>query len=124
MDLVKFAAVLVTSDQRLPEISGPNRAPKRRVALAQIPTAAGSGSTWRFAPTDCRARPGGLGEEAHAIRRPLDFNPVGLSEADILGIYDLLTDFELSGHPAPRKTRHGEDHDQGSFRRSRHLLQR
>jgi alcohol dehydrogenase class IV len=55
MDLVKFVAALVTSDRRLPRISGPNRAPKHRVALAQIPTTAGSGSTWRFALTECRA---------------------------------------------------------------------
>ena len=44
MDLAKLVAVLVTSDQRLPDISGPNRAPKRTVALAQIPTTAGTGS--------------------------------------------------------------------------------
>ena len=35
MDLAKLVAVLVTSDQRLPDISGPNRAPKRTVALAR-----------------------------------------------------------------------------------------
>ena len=44
MDLAKLVAVLVTSDLRLPDISGPNRAPARRVALAQIPTTAGTGS--------------------------------------------------------------------------------
>ncbi|TPE51429.1 iron-containing alcohol dehydrogenase [Amaricoccus solimangrovi] len=44
MDLAKLVAVLATSDQRLPGISGPNRAPKRRVPLAQIPTTAGTGS--------------------------------------------------------------------------------
>jgi alcohol dehydrogenase class IV len=44
MDLAKLVAVLATSDQTLPEISGPNRAPKRRVALVQIPTTAGTGS--------------------------------------------------------------------------------
>ncbi len=44
MDLAKLVAVLVGSEKRLPEISGPNRAPKRGVALAQIPTTAGTGS--------------------------------------------------------------------------------
>lgn len=44
MDLAKLVAVLVGTDQHLPEISGPNRAPARRVALAQIPTTAGTGS--------------------------------------------------------------------------------
>lgn len=44
MDLAKLVAVLVTSDKRLPEISGPNRAPARRVILVQIPTTAGTGS--------------------------------------------------------------------------------
>jgi alcohol dehydrogenase class IV len=85
---VKFVTVLVTGDQKLPEISGPNRAPKRRVALAPIPTTAGSGSTWRFEPTEFARRPGSLGEEVHAIQRLLDFNPVDLSEADILEIYE------------------------------------
>ncbi|MFT3973366.1 MAG: iron-containing alcohol dehydrogenase [Amaricoccus sp.] len=44
MDLAKLVAVLVSSDLRLPDISGPNRAPARRVVLAQIPTTAGTGS--------------------------------------------------------------------------------
>lgn len=44
MDLAKLVAVLVTSGQRLPDISGPNRAPARTVRLAQIPTTAGTGS--------------------------------------------------------------------------------
>lgn len=44
MDLAKLVAVLATSSRRLPEISGPNRAPKRQVRLAQIPTTAGTGS--------------------------------------------------------------------------------
>ena len=44
MDLAKLVAVLVSSEQRLPDISGPNRAPTRAVALAQIPTTAGTGS--------------------------------------------------------------------------------
>jgi len=44
MDLAKLVAVLVTSDLALPDISGPNRAPARRAALAQIPTTAGTGS--------------------------------------------------------------------------------
>lgn len=44
MDLAKLVAVLVSSDLGLRDISGPNRAPKRRVALAQVPTTAGTGS--------------------------------------------------------------------------------
>ena len=44
MDLAKLVAVLATSSKSLAEISGPNRAPKRRVRLAQIPTTAGTGS--------------------------------------------------------------------------------
>lgn len=44
MDLAKLVAVLASTDQRLPDISGPNRAPKRQVRLAQIPTTAGTGS--------------------------------------------------------------------------------
>jgi len=44
MDLAKLVAVLATSELRLPDISGPNRAPKRQVALAQVPTTAGTGS--------------------------------------------------------------------------------
>ncbi len=44
MDLAKLVAVLVTSELSLPDISGPNRAPARSVALAQIPTTAGTGS--------------------------------------------------------------------------------
>jgi alcohol dehydrogenase len=44
MDLAKLVAVLATSDRRLSGISGPNRAPKRKVGLAQIPTTAGTGS--------------------------------------------------------------------------------
>ncbi|MFO1208417.1 MAG: iron-containing alcohol dehydrogenase [Amaricoccus sp.] len=44
MDLAKLVAVLATSDRRLADISGPNRAPKRRARLAQIPTTAGTGS--------------------------------------------------------------------------------
>ena len=44
MDLAKLVAVLVTSELRLPDISGPNRAPRRVVRLAQIPTTAGTGS--------------------------------------------------------------------------------
>jgi len=44
MDLAKLVAVLVAGDLRLHDISGPNRAPKRTVALAQIPTTAGTGS--------------------------------------------------------------------------------
>ena len=44
MDLAKLVAVLVGSDKGLRDISGPNRAPKRGVRLAQIPTTAGTGS--------------------------------------------------------------------------------
>jgi alcohol dehydrogenase class IV len=44
MDLAKLVAVLLTSDQRLADISGPHRAPKRQVPLAQVPTTAGTGS--------------------------------------------------------------------------------
>jgi alcohol dehydrogenase class IV len=44
MDLAKLVAVLAPSDRTLSEISGPNRAPRRRVALAQVPTTAGTGS--------------------------------------------------------------------------------
>jgi alcohol dehydrogenase class IV len=44
MDLAKLVAVLATSDKALADISGPDRAPKRRVALAQLPTTAGTGS--------------------------------------------------------------------------------
>ena len=44
MDLAKLVAVLVTSDSRLPRDLRPNRAPARRVVLAQIPTTAGTGS--------------------------------------------------------------------------------
>lgn len=44
MDLAKLVAVLVASDRSLADISGPNRAPARKVALAQVPTTAGTGS--------------------------------------------------------------------------------
>lgn len=44
MDLAKLVAVLVGTDQGLRDISGPNRAPARRVGLVQIPTTAGTGS--------------------------------------------------------------------------------
>ena len=44
MDLAKLVAVLVGTDQGLRDISGPNRAPVRRVGLVQIPTTAGTGS--------------------------------------------------------------------------------
>lgn len=44
MDLAKLVAVLVGTDQGLRDISGPNRAPARRVGLMQIPTTAGTGS--------------------------------------------------------------------------------
>lgn len=44
MDLAKLVAVLAGSELGLRDISGPDRAPRRRVALAQIPTTAGTGS--------------------------------------------------------------------------------
>ena len=44
MDLAKLVAVLATSDERLADIAGPNRAPQRQVRLVQIPTTAGTGS--------------------------------------------------------------------------------
>lgn len=44
MDLAKLVAVLAPSGLALADIAGPNRAPKRRVRLAQIPTTAGTGS--------------------------------------------------------------------------------
>jgi alcohol dehydrogenase class IV len=44
MDLAKLVAVLAGADQGLRDIAGPNRAPARRVRLAQIPTTAGTGS--------------------------------------------------------------------------------
>jgi alcohol dehydrogenase class IV len=44
MDLAKLVAVLVGTEQGLRDISGPNRAPARRVGLVQIPTTAGTGS--------------------------------------------------------------------------------
>jgi alcohol dehydrogenase len=44
MDLAKLVAVLVSSNKGLRDISGPNRAPARRVKLMQIPTTAGTGS--------------------------------------------------------------------------------
>ncbi len=44
MDLAKLVAVMVGHDAPLSEISGPHRAPPRRVGLVQIPTTAGTGS--------------------------------------------------------------------------------
>lgn len=44
MDLAKLVAVLVGSDLGFKDIQGPDRAPPRRVGLAQIPTTAGTGS--------------------------------------------------------------------------------
>ncbi|MEI4472938.1 iron-containing alcohol dehydrogenase [Frigidibacter sp. MR17.24] len=44
MDLAKLVAVLVGSGLQLSDISGPNRAPRRRIALVQVPTTAGTGS--------------------------------------------------------------------------------
>ncbi|MFV0301408.1 MAG: iron-containing alcohol dehydrogenase, partial [Paracoccus sp. (in: a-proteobacteria)] len=44
MDLAKMVAVMAGHDLTLAEISGPNRAPARRVGLVQIPTTAGTGS--------------------------------------------------------------------------------
>ncbi|MCA2012190.1 iron-containing alcohol dehydrogenase [Cereibacter sphaeroides] len=44
MDLAKLVAVMVDTDLTLDQISGPDRAPARRVGLVQIPTTAGTGS--------------------------------------------------------------------------------
>ncbi|WP_236638446.1 pyruvate dehydrogenase complex E1 component subunit beta [Mangrovicoccus ximenensis] len=44
MDLAKLVAVMAGRNVSLAEISGPNRAPPRQAALAQIPTTAGTGS--------------------------------------------------------------------------------
>ncbi|WP_353475990.1 iron-containing alcohol dehydrogenase (plasmid) [Salipiger sp. H15] len=44
MDLAKLVAVMVGQGVALSEISGPNRAPARKVGLVQIPTTAGTGS--------------------------------------------------------------------------------
>ena len=44
MDLAKLVAVMIGHDVVLSDISGPNRAPKRKVGLVQIPTTAGTGS--------------------------------------------------------------------------------
>ncbi len=44
MDLAKLVAVMVGSGKALSDISGPHRAPPRKVALIQIPTTAGTGS--------------------------------------------------------------------------------
>ncbi|SEQ75288.1 Alcohol dehydrogenase, class IV [Faunimonas pinastri] len=44
MDLAKLVAVMVGSGKGLKDISGPNRAPARRVRLVQVPTTAGTGS--------------------------------------------------------------------------------
>ncbi|EKX58697.1 Small Molecule Metabolism [Rhodobacter sp. AKP1] len=44
MDLAKLVAVLVGTGLALSDISGPGRAPARRVGLVQVPTTAGTGS--------------------------------------------------------------------------------
>ncbi|WP_199699603.1 iron-containing alcohol dehydrogenase family protein [Notoacmeibacter ruber] len=44
MDLAKLVAVMVGQSVQLSDISGPNRAPARKVGLVQIPTTAGTGS--------------------------------------------------------------------------------
>ncbi|OOY02976.1 MULTISPECIES: iron-containing alcohol dehydrogenase [unclassified Thioclava] len=44
MDLAKLVAVMAGTDLQLSEISGPNRAPARKVGLVQVPTTAGTGS--------------------------------------------------------------------------------
>jgi len=44
MDLAKLVAVLCGSGKGLHDISGPHRAPPRKVALIQVPTTAGTGS--------------------------------------------------------------------------------
>ncbi|WP_321337488.1 iron-containing alcohol dehydrogenase [Breoghania sp.] len=44
MDLAKLVAVMTGTGVALSDISGPNRAPARKVGLVQIPTTAGTGS--------------------------------------------------------------------------------
>lgn len=44
MDLAKLVAVMAGTGLELSQISGPNRAPVRKVGLVQIPTTAGTGS--------------------------------------------------------------------------------
>lgn len=44
MDLAKLVAVMLGQGADLSQISGPHRAPPRRVGLVQIPTTAGTGS--------------------------------------------------------------------------------
>lgn len=44
MDLAKLVAVMISYDLKLADISGPHRAPRRKVGLAQVPTTAGTGS--------------------------------------------------------------------------------
>ncbi|MCB1775906.1 MAG: iron-containing alcohol dehydrogenase [Candidatus Competibacteraceae bacterium] len=44
MDLAKLVAVMIGQGVSLQDISGPNRAPQRRVGLVQIPTTSGTGS--------------------------------------------------------------------------------
>lgn len=44
MDIAKLVAVLIDNEMELIDISGPNRAPERRVGLVQIPTTSGTGS--------------------------------------------------------------------------------
>lgn len=44
MDLAKLVAVMLGHDLQLSDISGPHRAPPRKVGLVQVPTTAGTGS--------------------------------------------------------------------------------
>ncbi len=44
MDLAKLVAILAGTDLKLTDISGPNRAPARKIGLVQVPTTAGTGS--------------------------------------------------------------------------------
>lgn len=44
MDLAKLVAVMAGRDIQLADISGPNRAPARKLGLVQVPTTAGTGS--------------------------------------------------------------------------------
>lgn len=44
MDLAKLVAVMLGHDLELSDISGPHRAPPRKVGLVQVPTTAGTGS--------------------------------------------------------------------------------
>ncbi|MGO4852099.1 iron-containing alcohol dehydrogenase [Phaeovulum sp. W22_SRMD_FR3] len=69
MDLAKLVAVMVGQGVTLGEISGPHRAPARRVGLVQIPTTAGTGSEvgTRALITDPRTRSKIATESRHML---------------------------------------------------------